>query len=615
MLAAPLLMAYLLPRSPQSRYLLFLMPFVILAATHVTWLPATMRRWPWQGKVLALGVTVLLGVVLATSGMRQVLTLDKSRYGRTLELIKAHSRPGDEVLFYGPWQVIQFHYYDPGAMPPITSLPPYAPPTLDPKEAGPVLEQLLDRAKRVWVLPAAADSVDPDRFVWNWLRTHAHAVWQSNDFRLYVPRLPPGAPALEPDKNFSDVLELERVIYEPQPVPAGEPLRVEMHWRLLRPSENGLQAEVILVDQSGREWNRTSSSLSIEGDARTITAYEGLMVPQGAPPGEYVLRLRVIDASAGEPLRVKGEDRIRLHTVQVVAPRRAPVLQSLSGRSSATFCAPDNSTCLHLAAIEPGGVRFQQGHHVPFALHWLSPDEELPDLQLRLLVAPDPWLSLPGVSRAALISRTLPLIADYPATEWSTGRLVTQLLALELPPDIPRGRTRFMLEVRGPDGSVWPTAEGTAFPMFAITIEERSTQQRLPPGLTRTEVDFGSEIGLRGFRVMGSPRPGGRLQLHYAWYAARRPTAIYAIFNHLVDASGTLVAQVDGWPQEGRLLTTQWQPGEYVEDSYVLEIPADAPAGPYTLYVGVYYAANGERLPAIQGGQRLPGDRVPLWPP
>ena len=35
-------------------------------------------------------------------------------YGQTLETVQAHARPSDGVLFYGPWQVIPFQYYNPG---------------------------------------------------------------------------------------------------------------------------------------------------------------------------------------------------------------------------------------------------------------------------------------------------------------------------------------------------------------------------------------------------------------------------------------------------------------------------------------------------------------------
>jgi hypothetical protein len=77
-------------------------------------------------------------------------------------------------------------------------------------------------------------------------------------------------------------------------------------------------------------------------------------------------------------------------------------------------------------------------------------------------------------------------------------------------------------------------------------------------------------------------------------------------------ADGELVAQADGWPQEGRMLTIQWRAGEYIEDSYTLMIPPDAPPGPYILSAGLYDAATGERQPAFLDNQRLPEDRLPL---
>ena len=139
--------------------------------------------------------------------------------------------------------------------------------------------------------------------------------------------------------------------------------------------------------------------------------------------------------------------------------------------------------------------------------------------------------------------------------------------------------------------------------------------RRLPAGLTPIQADFGpdgNEVGLRGYRVEGTLQPGGQLHVTYAWYAKKRPAEIYAVFNHLMAADGAVAARADGWPQEGRMLTTQWQAGEYIEDSYTLVILPDAPPGPYTLYVGLYDAATNERQPAFQDNQRLPEDRVPI---
>ena len=129
--------------------------------------------------------------------------------------------------------------------------------------------------------------------------------------------------------------------------------------------------------------------------------------------------------------------------------------------------------------------------------------------------------------------------------------------------------------------------------------------------MTPLYADFGSEIGLRGYRVTGRACPGEQLQISYAWYARIQPTEIYAVFNHLVTSTEQMVVQVDNWPQGGQLLTSQWQPGEYIVDDYTLNIPANAPQEPYTLYIGFYTAKDGVRLPAtLENGDRIPTDRV-----
>jgi hypothetical protein len=523
------------------------------------------------------------------------------------------------MVFYGPWQSIQFNYYDPGGLPPITLLPRYAPPRLKPAEADPVLEGLLSQYDRLWLLPAAVDDVDPSHYAEGWLKTHAHAVWRTWDFTLYLPPLPSVAPAQEMGAVFGQDLRLERVAGEPQPVPAGEPLRLTLYWRPLRSLEGDVRLALTLAGQAHvwdvayplpGEW---ASPPATWQPGQVITNYEGLMVPQGAPPGEYVVRLMVSDEASGGPLLVEGEKEIDLLTVQVAEPARGPVLQGLPHPEAAAFCSPDGVACLTMAGHEPGGLRFPQGHPVPLTLHWLSPSHPLPELQLRLRVIHRPWLSLPGLEGVSVLTQTLPLAPAYAAPLWTPGRLVTMRTALTLPPDALSGPAQVTLELLGPDGRPWPTAEGDpTFCLFDITVADRPVLRRLPDGLTPIQVDFGDEVGLRGYRVEGDPRPGGQLDLTYAWYARTGPQEIYAVFNHLVTADGVQVSQADGWPQEGRMLTNQWQPGEYIEDAYRLGIPLDAPPGPYTLYVGLYNAATDERQPAFLEGRRLPGDRVPL---
>jgi hypothetical protein len=578
-----------------------------------------MPLYLFKDRRLAWGVMLCLALVavrlLIAGGLRQAITFDRSHYGDILETVRAHALPGDGVLFYGPWQQIQFEYYDPGSIPPITLLPPQAPPHLDPAKAEPVLAELLARYDRLWVLPAAVDDVDPSHFAAAWLHTHAHAVWETDDFSLYLPPLPSNVAARQVDLTFGQILRLVRVAYDSQPVPAGEPIRFTLYWNPLQHLAQDVWLALTLVDQTGNVWDGTSSSPggglsppTTWQPGHMVTDYEGLMVPQGAPPGEYTVRLVVYDGTEG-PLLVEGAREIDLLTIQVTEPIHVVVTYP----HAAAFCAPDGTTCLTLAGHEPGGLRFQQGYPVPFDTHWLSPSYALPELELRLRLVHCPWRTRLGFPATPVLTRTLSLAPSYPTPVWSPGRLVTLPAVLTIPPEAPTGRTEVTLEVLAPDGTPWLTPEGTStYSLFNITVDQRPVLGQLPPRITPIQVNFGDEVGLRGYWVEGDPRPGGQLQLSYVWYARTQPTAIYAVFNHLVSANGALVAQADGWPQEGRMLTIQWQVDDYIEDSYTLAIPQDAPTGPYTLYMGLYDAATNERLPASQDGQRLPDNQLAI---
>ena len=361
------------------------------------------------------------------------------------------------------------------------------------------------------------------------------------------------------------------------------------------------------------------------------------------------------DYETGVPLIVEGGKDVEICTVRVTDPVGPPVLYGLPNADRVTFCSPDERRCVVLAGYSPGGFRFQQGYPVPYTLHWLSEEAPVPDAQPRLRVVHDP--RLPWQRTMPIVTATLPspwsYAADLPfcqpakAPDGSSGsatnpagpyrvmlplvlngngcvptvpgRLLTVPGAVVIPPDAPEGPAQVTLEVLGSDGRAWSTAEGnTSVSLFELDIEGRPVLRKLPRDLTPIQVDFGDALVLRGYRVEGDARPGGELQITYAWHARKQPTEIYAVFNHLIAADGTRVAHVDGWPLEGRMLTTQWQPGEYIRDNYTLAIPPDAAPGPYTLYVGLYNAATGDRQSAIQDDQVVPDGRVPIplrdWP-
>jgi len=78
------------------------------------------------------------------------------------------------------------------------------------------------------------------------------------------------------------------------------------------------------------------------------------------------------------------------------------------------------------------------------------------------------------------------------------------------------------------------------------------------------------------------------------------------IFVHITDHEGEkIVAQQDHDPVHGSYPTSQWEKGETIEESYDFWVPADVPAGVYTIRIGLYIP-EGEALKVMPN--RCPTD-------
>jgi len=73
-----------------------------------------------------------------------------------------------------------------------------------------------------------------------------------------------------------------------------------------------------------------------------------------------------------------------------------------------------------------------------------------------------------------------------------------------------------------------------------------------------------------------------------------------------------VIAQADSWPQGGAYPTLYWLPNEVVEDSYTIPVPPDTPPGEYTLQVGMYDGATGERAITLVDGEPVPERQIVL---
>jgi len=121
------------------------------------------------------------------------------------------------------------------------------------------------------------------------------------------------------------------------------------------------------------------------------------------------------------------------------------------------------------------------------------------------------------------------------------------------------------------------------------------------PNVEMISLAGGDAIQLLNAQIDPSPwQAGGSHELVLQWGVSKPVSADYQTFVHLRDEAGDNAAQADGPPLAGWYPTSWWRTGEIITDERRVVLPADLPAGRYTLVVGLYDLNTGQRF----GGER-----------
>ncbi len=114
-----------------------------------------------------------------------------------------------------------------------------------------------------------------------------------------------------------------------------------------------------------------------------------------------------------------------------------------------------------------------------------------------------------------------------------------------------------------------------------VTISQAQPQHTV-------NVNFGNQIILLGYDFSKHNIP-----LTLYWTPSATPASDYTVFIHILDTTGTIVAQADSPPAAGTYPTSLWDSGETIVGSRLLP---ELPAGQYILRLGLYRPDTGERL-------------------
>jgi hypothetical protein len=146
-----------------------------------------------------------------------------------------------------------------------------------------------------------------------------------------------------------------------------------------------------------------------------------------------------------------------------------------------------------------------------------------------------------------------------------------------------------------------------------------STAHRPDPASPQfvTELNLGHGISLLGYDLFPSTtdillHSGDAIHLSLLWQAIAPIEQDYTVFVQMLDESGQLGLQMDGYSVDGFRPTSSWPLGEKVRDNYGLVIPPEMSPGRYRLIAGMYWLETLERLPVTSYEAAHLGDYVLL---
>ncbi|MGB0383684.1 MAG: phospholipid carrier-dependent glycosyltransferase [Ardenticatenaceae bacterium] len=192
-----------------------------------------------------------------------------------------------------------------------------------------------------------------------------------------------------------------------------------------------------------------------------------------------------------------------------------------------------------------------------------------------------------------------------PTSQWPLCKVREDGHEIVIPDDAPTGIYALTVSFYNPTTlEPLPVTElnqqiATGHSERVITLIEVGTSLMRQP-LTPAP-QFGSVALLRGITLPDTISASESLKLHLLWESVAHTPLDYTTFVHVVAADGTMITQQDRPPLNGFAPTSLWQPGQTLRDDYTLQLPADLPAGEYTVRVGLYTLEAG-RLPVTLDG-------------
>jgi hypothetical protein len=556
--------------------------------------------------------------------------------------VAALARPQDVILCSYQWQIGYFESYLLQPRPALYTVPGWGDGwSGNPERMSRDLEALLAEHGRIWFPAYQGLGHVWEDAVEAYLSTRAYPVlagWYSGDTKLsfYVAGAtrPAGASPVDFFQPVTSRLEtaptgrlrLGRYRLGEGPFEsAWGVVPVELHWQMEEPLSGTYQINLRLADAAGHIWAMRDSEpvaglwpFARWAPGEEVDDRHGLLIPAGTPPGRYDLQLRVYRVEDRQPLEAEGSaSSVSLGQIEVVFPTVPPSPQALpiQRRMQADFAPAGEGAVVRFLGYSSGEEPYLPGQVVPLTLFWQALADGREDYRLTFELRDEGGI-VRGRAEAGL---------SYPAGRWHKGDLLRDRQRFLLPADLAGGRYHLAMALLRSNGMPlqnvgvpgWPRSPWLTL-AEGLEVTGRLHNWQRPAVQHPLAVRFGEGVALIGYDLQEeTAKAGDTLHVTLYWKALVPMDRSYTVFVHLLDPAGAIQGQQDRLPGgDGRAAppvpTTGWVPGEYLSDRYEVTLGPNALPGSYLFEVGLYDAGSGERLPAFDALNRLPGDRVLL---
>ncbi len=481
------------------------------------------------------------------------------------------------------------------------------------------LDELAAGRWRLWHV--AFEGADPQGIVRSLLESHTMLLqrWQVEGATVSAYQLPLEVHfyATEPEQElgleFPGGLRLAGAGLVEDEVQYRQPIVLTLRWQTGEGPARDMGFSLRLVDGSGRVWAQQDRLLAA-ADGRLagtwapnaeVRSEHWLSLPPGIPPGSYHLRAVLYTADTRTPLVPRGPGGPQGSEVMELVPVR--VLPAQVPPTEAELSIPQRLEVtlvrgVELMGFEIGSESVMPGLYLPLRLWWRCTEPMTVTYQAHLMLL-DARGDLRGDCTVELAG------SEHPTSRWVQGEVIEGRYWMPVHVEAAAGEGIVGLQLISPQGAASePVRLGTVqVPAVEHVFEVPAMQER------RKET-LGQVVRLLGYDVAESRlKPGQALRLTLYWQCLAPMETSYTVFTHLLRNTSQMCCGHDSIPVGGTRPTPGWVLHEVLTDVHEIILPSDAPPGEYRIEVGMYNAATGERLPALDGaGIRLEQDRILL---